>query len=129
MAEFVEESENRVGEGAGVQPVDYVLSAALVDDQIGLAENREVTGYCRLGKLEVVDDLTHTPGVSLQQPEDLSAGFVGQGLEKLAQLPVRKVRSRAPGGEVLLIDELFDFQSFDLFHGVLSPACDCQFLF
>jgi hypothetical protein len=43
VSELMKEAQNRVGQGTGIEPVDHVLTASLVDDEVGLPEYGEVT--------------------------------------------------------------------------------------
>jgi len=65
-----------------------VLALALVDDQVGLFEHRQVAGNRGLGQVEVPDDLADRPLPSLEKPQDLLPGSVRERLEELGCVAV-----------------------------------------
>src|SRR3954453_3909030 len=86
-AELSEEFLHRSRQRGFIQAIDDILSLALVDDQIGFLEDRQVTGDRGLRQIEIADDLSHRALVALEQPQDLLPCAVRQRLEHLGQMP------------------------------------------
>src|SRR3954471_14997300 len=85
--ELTEELLHRRRQCIVVQPVDHVLTLALVDDQLRLLEHRQVTGDRRLGKIEIPNDLADRALAPFEKPQDLLSCAVRQSLEDFGQMP------------------------------------------
>lgn len=70
-----------VGEG-----VEYYFSLTPEFDQIGLSEDFELMGYCRLAGSGDVGDVTDTHLGYIEGMENLYSGGISKNLEKIAQI-------------------------------------------
>ena len=113
MTELAEESLGRVHHGLGIERVDHLLSAALVDDEVRLLQNGQMSRNRRLCESEVVHDLADAVLALLQDLENVAAGLIGESLEEVvhltAPLPLFHVcthRSDPPTSVMLSIAQL-----------------------
>jgi len=76
LFELVEELACGSGHRHSRETVDNELSLALVGDEIGFLENREVAGDRRLRQGKPVDDLSYCVLSDLEKTENLASGLV-----------------------------------------------------
>src|SRR6185436_13966912 len=87
-------------ECAIIESVDDVLALPLVEDQVGLFEDREVARNGRLRQVEVPDDLPHRVLAVFQQTEDFLPSAVRQCFEDLRQVPFVPPKALHPAVDV-----------------------------
>ena len=85
LLELVEELARGSGHRHARKSVDDELSLALIGDEIGLLEDREMAGDGWLRQSKPVDDLSDCMLSGLEKTENLSSGLIRERLEELVQ--------------------------------------------
>lgn len=100
-SEVAEKGHCRPRQGLTGKAVENATTDTTVGYQVGLLEDREMAGNRRLGALEVADDLAHGVLSDLEEVENPTASFGGQGEKEPGEIGTRR---QSGGGLCFQVD-------------------------